>query len=183
MSLRQWPRVSRGQGHECNRHRFCVYVVFFPISHLVSSRSVSVKRLTQSPHLSLSSLSHLGTTLELARRPSAYVTMLSLSISHFSLLGVFRSPLLELWLKARDHATLSAGLALGLIILYIVHYLTSPYRNLPPGPRGYPIIGNALEFGEGPWLYFTELQKKYGQFIISIFLFPPIFEVCSTIGR
>jgi len=101
--------------------------------------------------------------------------MLSLSVSPFSLFGVFRSPLLQLWLKARDNATLSVGLALSLIILYVVHHLASPYRKLPLGPRGYPIIGNAFELGKGPWLYFTELQKKYGQFVISIFLFSPIF--------
>jgi len=108
--------------------------------------------------------------------------MLSLSVSPFSLFGVFRSPLLQLWLKARDHATLSVGLALGLIILYVVHYLASPHRKLPPGPRGYPIIGNALEFGEGPWLYFTELQKKYGQWIISIFLSLPILRCVRSLA-
>ena len=109
--------------------------------------------------------------------------MPSFSASPFSLFGAFRSPLLQLWLKARDHATLSVGLALGLIILYVVRYLASPYRKLPPGPRGYPIIGNVFELGKGPWLYFTDLQKKYGQFAIYIFLFPPIFEVYPTIGR
>ena len=101
--------------------------------------------------------------------------MLSFSASSFSLFGIFRSPILQLWPKARDHATLSIGLALGLIILYVVHYLASPYRKLPLGPRGYPIIGNVFEFGKGPWLYFTELQKKYGQFVISYLSLCPHF--------
>ncbi len=109
--------------------------------------------------------------------------MLSFSASPFSLFPVFRSLLLQLGLKERDHATLSIGLALGFIILYVVRYLASPYRKLPPGPRGYPIIGNVFELGKGPWLYFTELQKKYGQFVAFLSSLSPIFEVFPTIGR
>src|SRR5260221_14540372 len=99
--------------------------------------------------------------------------MLSFAASRFSLFAGCRSPLLQLGLKERDHATLSIGLALGFIIIYVVRYLASPYRKLPPGPRGYPIIGNVFELGKGPWLYFTELQKKYGQFVTFLsFSFP-----------
>jgi len=87
-----------------------------------------------------------------------------------SLFEAFFSPLPHLWLKARDHAILSIGTLLGLIMLYAAHYLTSPYHKLPPGPRGYPIIGNVFELGEGQWLHFTELQKKYGQLLL---LSPP----------
>ena len=101
-----------------------------------------------------------------------HIFMLSFSAPPFSLFAGFRSPLHQLWLKAQDHTILWIGLALYLIILYVYRYLASPYRKLPPGPRGYPIIGNVLELGKGPWLYFTELQKKYGQFVIYTFLSP-----------
>ena len=85
-------------------------------------------------------------------------------------IGLFRaldSLPLQPWSKARDHGILLTGALLGFIVFYVARYLASPYRKLPPGPRGYPIIGNLFELGEGQWLRFTELQKKYGQFVSS----------------
>lgn len=33
----------------------------------------------------------------------------------------------------------------------------------PPGPRGYPFIGNALSIPlKDPWLYYTEIADEYG---------------------
>jgi hypothetical protein len=101
--------------------------------------------------------------------------MSSLSASSFGLLEAFKSSLLQLWLSVQDYGYFSIGVILGLIVLYAARFFASPFRKLPPGPRGYPIIGNILEMKAGQWLKFAEWQKKYGQFV-PLILFLPISE-------
>ncbi|KAH9983998.1 cytochrome P450 [Russula vinacea] len=91
--------------------------------------------------------------------------MSSLSASLLGLPEVLKSLSLRLWLTVQAHGTLSIGIVLGLIVLYAARYLANPYRKLPPGPRGHPIIGNLLEMKGGQWLKFAEWHKKYGDLI------------------
>ena len=85
------------------------------------------------------------------------IIMSSLSSFVFSLPGVF-----QLSQSVKEDKLLSLGILLSIIVLFVAQYVTSPYRKLPPGPRGYPIIGNALELRSHQWLKFIEWRRQYG---------------------
>lgn len=74
-----------------------------------------------------------------------------------------RNPLaLILQQTMEENRAIAIGILCCSIVLCVARYVTSPYRKLPPGPRGYPIIGNILEFQQQPWLKFAEWRKLYG---------------------
>ena len=99
---------------------------------------------------------------------------MSSSSASFGLLEALKSLLLHPWLTVKDHGVLSIGVILGLTVFYVVRYISSPSRHLPPGPRGYPIIGNISEMKTGQWLKFAQWHKKYGQFVVSdLYFFGP----------
>jgi hypothetical protein len=95
--------------------------------------------------------------------------MATSSFSSFplGLLQDIRSLLLKLQPNAQNNGIFPIDVILGLIIICAALYFSSPYRRLPPGPRGYPIIGNLLDLQSGQWLRFAEWRKTYGQFLPS----------------
>jgi len=86
---------------------------------------------------------------------------MSTSSATFGLLKALKSSLLQ-----KDPGILSIGVILGLTVFYVVRYVSSPFRHLPPGPRGYPIIGNISVMKTGQWLKFAQWHKKYGQLVV-----------------
>ena len=59
-----------------------------------------------------------------------------------------------------------------LIIVLAVQYVRSPWRKVPPGPKGLPIIGNALQLHHRGWMFEKENKRKFGAsdtiFILSV---------------
>ncbi|KZV67277.1 cytochrome P450 [Peniophora sp. CONT] len=85
-----------------------------------------------------------------------------LSFAYLSL-GIDLSPNLLRMLD--EHFGLMVGLATGIILVSVVRYLRSPWRKLPPGPPGLPILGNALQMVGAQWLLYSAWRKEYGDII------------------
>ncbi|KAJ7595756.1 cytochrome P450 [Mycena floridula] len=57
----------------------------------------------------------------------------------------------------------SAACALGLFAIVASYSKLAKRRDLPPGPKGLPLIGNVADLPSSqPWLKFAEMGKKYG---------------------
>ena len=75
-------------------------------------------------------------------------------------------PLLsELTFKAvLENKTLTAGIVLGLAIVFAIRYTTSPWRKVPPGPPRLPILGNVLQLRDKSWLLSRDCKERFGEF-------------------
>ncbi len=56
------------------------------------------------------------------------------NLSHSELIGI-----------SRQHPVLAIGTAVGFAIFLAARYLQNPWRKLPPGLRGLPLLGKALQ--------------------------------------
>ncbi|KAI3608805.1 cytochrome p450 [Moniliophthora roreri] len=61
--------------------------------------------------------------------------------------------------------TTSLGCALIAICIWIAFFGRRRPGKLPPGPKGYPIVGNALQLRDRPWHTFVEWKKQYGDIV------------------
>ena len=59
---------------------------------------------------------------------------------------------------------LTAGIVLGLTIVFVVAYTRSPWRKLPPSPRRFFIFGNALQLMDKNWLLSKDCKERFGTF-------------------
>ncbi|SRR6266404_7524828 len=67
-------------------------------------------------------------------------------------------------LKCVSDTVLSLGSALlvGFVVLLAVRYAKSPWRNVPPGPKGLPIIGHAHLFSDKTWMFQQNCKQRFG---------------------
>jgi hypothetical protein len=75
----------------------------------------------------------------------------------------------------QQHQSLLSGIAIGLVIFLTIRYFQSPWRKLPPGPTGLPLIGNVLEIRSKQWLNFMRWKREFGPLLSgfsSYFLIP-----------
>jgi hypothetical protein len=56
------------------------------------------------------------------------------------------------------------GFIAALVTILVVQYAKSPWRRVPPGPRGLPILGNALQLQDKRWMFGKDCKRKFGAF-------------------
>ncbi|PIA38484.1 hypothetical protein AQUCO_02800294v1 [Aquilegia coerulea] len=59
-------------------------------------------------------------------------------------------------------STIWSGICIAIALLILKNKFFSSSKNRPPGPPGWPIIGNFLDLGAAPHQSLTNLSKKYG---------------------
>jgi hypothetical protein len=74
----------------------------------------------------------------------------------------YRLGLIESWLGPPVQMGLTVLLLMFLSGLCFLRYARSPWRKLPPGPRGLPILGNIRQLKDKRWLTSGGCKELYG---------------------
>ncbi|KAI3615364.1 cytochrome p450 [Moniliophthora roreri] len=65
-----------------------------------------------------------------------------------------------------SNATLFLGFALLSLYAWVIYHKNRKTYKLPPGPKGYPVIGSILQLdGDRPWHTFVQWGKTYGDIV------------------
>ena len=69
-----------------------------------------------------------------------------------------------LFTAAKQLLTPRVGVIISLVIILAVQYARSPWRKVPPGPSGLPVLGNVREFQDVSWLFGRDCKRRFGAF-------------------
>ena len=61
-------------------------------------------------------------------------------------------------------STTYLSLTATLVTILVVRYVRSPWRKVPPGPKGLPILGNVFQLQNKTWMFESECKRKFGPF-------------------
>ena len=62
------------------------------------------------------------------------------------------------------------GFILCFLVVLAAQYVTSPWRKVPPGPKGLPVLGNALQLKDKRWMFGKDCKRNFRMSIFSLTL-------------
>ena len=63
-----------------------------------------------------------------------------------------------------ENKTVTAGITLGLAIIFAIRYTTSPWRKVPPSPPRVPILGNFSQLRDKTWMLSKDCKERFREF-------------------
>lgn len=72
----------------------------------------------------------------------------------------------------RSATLLVAAPLLGFSLWLIARLVQRAFRNLPPGPKGFPIVGDVLHIADQNWLASPDRKDEYGDITPNAFRNP-----------
>ena len=58
--------------------------------------------------------------------------------------------------------TTHLALTATLVIILVAHFVRSPWRKVPPGPKGLYILGNAFQLRDKAWMFRSKCKREFG---------------------